>query len=367
MNTTRKIVGMIALVIMFVAVNLSAQTPPTENSGGGGGGSGSSYAVPDKIPLSPSALKAYALTQVKKINVQVWGRTVQGDNYRMADYPFADCDPGHMASIAGSQVLRYSATTDDRLTSFVSYDSGQIELPDPDNSTASTASFTLFHGEKTFMLELQKGGWGVPADAMKIELKLASSIPIVIPGMQNAYITTYDEDGNPTGWFDLRDSSGNYWMDRGVIFLDSNIVSHSGTFTLIMKDGTKHTYDMGTGDRKPTESIRMAGFLVSVLGARTVPTDTTEIVYSDTDEVVTAKFTKDATVRVTFPSDLKRYPEMVRGIDANKLRENPQAKWTEFNPYTQPVEFQVTAGQAIILGFDYPKDMSALNNGGGKG
>jgi len=342
------------MMLTFV-LSISAQTPTQQ----------AVTAIPEKIPLaSEEVLKAYALTMVGRINVQVYGSSVQGNSYQSVDYPYKDADPDRMAYVARSQVLRFDATTDDKLTSYISYNSREIALSD-----GYSTSFALFSGQKEFMLEPQKGGWGVPSDACKVELDYYG-IPFVIPGMTDAYIVTKDENGNQNGFYSFRQGDG-YWMDRGIIFLTKELVSRNGEFNLVMNNGSRIIYDLGTGNRKSTENVSAGGFNPTIKGIRSVPADTFSIDYEDTDQIIRASysFLKEIIVQVTFRAGLKRYPVKVSVISSEALAENPNADWKEFNPYIEPVKFSVKPQGTILIRFDHEKNMQPLNNNesGGKG
>lgn len=315
------------------------------------------YKVPDKVPLaSVKTLKAYALTLVGKIWVQVNGNSVSGNNCVSVDYPHTDADPEKMAQTAGAQTLRFSATTDDQLESSVLYESRTIMLPDPNSHTGfSQSSFGLFFGQKQFKLEPQKGdSWGVPSDAYRVELELGQ-LPWVVPGMRDAYIKTQDTNGNQTGYYDFRQEVGSYWLDRGVIFLTEKLTSRSGELTLVMQDGSKVIYDLASENRKLTVTVEAVGFRPTIKGIRSVPNDTANIGYQVGDEIIRAAYTRDMRSYIFFEK-METYPIRVSVVDTKVLAENPYAKWEEFNPYTEVAEFVAKAGQAVLIRFDYASE-----------
>ncbi|MDO8667807.1 MAG: hypothetical protein Q7K35_01780 [bacterium] len=376
----KKTMSVIALALLAASVMFAQDLPPVsggDNSGGGGSGGGGGSSVPptftgpDKVPLaSPKVLQAYALTLVGTIGVQVYGNSVSGDSYRWVDYPYEDADPDRMASIASSIELKFSATTDDQLTSWVSYNSRMFTLTDPDENEVTTA-FGLFNGGKNFKLEYFKDAWRVPTNAYAVELEVGQ-VPWVVPGMRNAYITTRDEKGNYTGYYDFRQQQGDYWLDRGVIFLTEQLTSRRGDLTTILENGSKVVYDITSGWRKYSPTIKGSGFKPTIKGIRTVPDNTIDIVYRETDEIVRVAYTGDyhgsntfQNVFVEFPGELKRYPAKVFVIDTRLLALNPDAEWLEFNPYVEPVWFRMKVGQAVLIRFEYQIDPEPLDNGGG--
>lgn len=342
----------------------------TESSDSGGATSSTStMAVPESVPLgSPKILKAYALTLVGKISVQVYGDSVSGENYLWVDYPHTDADPDKMAKVANAQKLRFSATTDGKLTSYISYESRSIVLTDPDNvDNQSSTTFTLFWGYKNFKLVKVENSWKVPETAKDIELELISQVPFVIPGMRDVYMITRDSEGNQNGYFNFRDDQGDYWLRRGIIFLNENLTSRNGELNVTMTDGSRATYDLASGDRKPLVPVEVGGFRPSIKNVRSVPENTPQIVYQEGDEIIRTAYTELMWTSIFFPSDLKRYPTKVCMIYTSILAENPNAKWIEFNPYTEPVRFKVQVGQAILIRFEYPEVRPPLWSNGGKG
>lgn len=353
-----------ALALM-AASSLFAQTPPaptptpTPPAGGGGGGGGGSSTAPNEVPLgSPEILKAYALTLVGQISVQVYGQSVSGDYYRFVDYPFIDADPERMAQVAGEIVLHFSATVDDGLTSYVSYNSRTIKLSGPGGETSS--SFNLFYGSRQFKLEYFKDAWQVPKEAYQVELDLGQ-VPWIVSGMRNAYI-----ESDQTGYYNFRQHQGDYWLDRGVIFLAKELTSRRGELTLHMQDGSKVIYDLGTGDRKATATVEAVGFRPTIKGIRSVPDNTTNIVYQDTDEIIRVATIGQSDVQVSFPSGLKRYPVKVYVIDTRYLVAFPDTEWREFNPYIEPVKFSF-GDSAVLIRFEYPPEPQPPLNSGDRG
>lgn len=365
----KKIILTSVMALAFASSVFAQQTPTVSGSGGGSSNPTTTVTsvpvakVPDKVPLaSKASLEAYALTLVEDIRVQVWGRSVSDDNYRSAKYSYTDADPERMAYIASTQVLRFSAAIDDLLTSYVVYGSRAIEFPDPNSSTGfSQTSFPLFWGEKQFKLEAQKGdSWGVPADAYRIELNL-DQVPWVVPGVRDAYIRTMDGT-NQTGFYSLRENNS-YWMNQGIIFLTTNMVSLNGELTLVMQNGSKFIYDLPIGGLKPTATVEAVGFRPTIKGIRTVPDNTTNIVYEVTDEIVRVAYPEETLATVSFPDGLGRYPIKVYIIDTTVLAaDGPSAKWIEFNPYIKAVEFKAAANQAILIRFEYQTEPRPLNN-----
>lgn len=325
------------------------------------------YAVPDKIPLqSEATLKAYALTLVGKIDVQVGGSSVSGNAFVSVDYTNTDADPDKMAAVASSQTLQFSTTTDDKLHGYVNYKSRMITIPGGNFSEKGGASdsqqtFNLFYGGTDFQLEKVNGVWKVPEKAYAVELEF-SHVPFVVTGVSDAYIITKNESGYITGWYSFRQAQGNYWLDRGLIFLTKEQTSHAGEFHLVMKDGTQTVYDLASGDQKPTAAIVAGGFKPMIKGVRTVSNDTTNIVFQSGDEIIRTRYTKVLNSQVSFPPGLDRYPIKVGIVYTRVLAEDPNTDWFEFDPWAGPVQFKIQSGQSILIRFEYPPNSQPLNN-----
>jgi len=382
MNKMKLSVMVLALcassVALFAQTDVETTTQLSSLSMSGTGAGGASIATPvcppgyictstapSKIPLaSPAVLKAYALTLVGKISVQVYGQSVSGTTYKFVDYPYTDADPDRMAYVASAQTLRISAGTNDILTSYVSYDSRDIVLPEPQNpDNQSSTSFSLFWGANQFKLTNVGGVWAVPAEALKIEMKYFG-VPFVIPGMVYAYIVTKDENGKQTGYYSFNNE---YWTDRGVIFLTEDLTGQNGELVAVIKDGSKIVYDLLSGDLQPTVGVEVSGFHPTIEGIRSVPANTTNIVYKATDEIIRTQYSEVLWSTVTFPAGLKRYPTKVYVIYTTILAEDENAEWFEFNPYIEQVQFRIQAGQAILIRFEYPPNPQPLPYQGGKG
>ncbi|MFA6314824.1 MAG: hypothetical protein WC648_00410 [Candidatus Paceibacterota bacterium] len=341
-----------------------------DSSGGSNGGNGQvecppgficTDTVPSAVPLaSPATLKAYALTLVKPISVQVYGMSVSGDNYRSVEYTSADADPAKMAALARSQQLSFKAAVGDQLWSYVSYDSRPIPLMES-NGQLVNYTFNLFSGSKAFKLEPQKGGWGIPETAYKVELDM-SYVPFVVPGMQDAVIVTTDENGNQTGWYSFRESYGNY-VDRGVLLLTEEMTGHRGQLIITMKNGEKISYNLKNEQRQESVSLQFTEVQATIKGVRSVPA-TENIMYVAGDEIIRTSAKEDMWSSITFPPGLDRYPVKVAVIETETLGLNWSAEWLEFNPYVEPVRFLIKASQPILIRFEYETDPEPLNGGG---
>ena len=354
----KKMIAMFTSVLFILSLVVGAFAEEIPSTGS----NEALYSVPETVPLaSVETLKAYALTMVRKVSVQVYGRSVSGKTYSQGEYNSTDADPNMMAKVASSLVLRFSATTDDIITSYVAYETGSIRVRDFESDSGySETAFSLFWGSKEFKLEQGKGGvWQIPNEAYSVEVDFYQ-VPLIIPGMSDANIVTEDAEGNQNGYLNLQNGN-NYWFDRGVLLLTKEMTGRKGKLVITMKDNSRVIYNLLNGEKVPVVEVESFGFKPIVKGVRSVPENTANIVFEDGDSLIRTSYSKDMWSEVTFPSGLERYPIKVSVIYTKVLAENPQAEWMEFNPYTTPVKFRIQVGQAIFIRFDYPSKALPLN------
>ncbi len=316
---------------------------------------------PAQVPImSIRTLKAYALSLVSSINGGIWGNSVTIDHRSFPiAYPHKDADVDHMASVAHSGVVRFSADPTEELQSELSYYA---------TTTVPNWSFQIFWGYTKFHLAQVGDNWQVPQEAYKIDMHMSDWIPFKVPGIRNAYIITEDEFGNDKDYYSFRwDNRLN--LDEELLFIGSKHVSQKGKLYIEISDGSKIIYNLkDEGSRQEQVSPAVDGFQPSIVGVRSLPVNTISITLQEGDELVRVAYTTGFRVNVTFPQGLSRYPISVHVIDANQFANNPFLDWAEFNPF-QPMTFNVAHG-AILIRYEYedqPQPLNDSNSGGSSG
>lgn len=342
MNTILKTV--LALVVALTGMTVKAQTT-----------------TPSAVPMmSVGTLKAYALVNVSSLSGQYYGDSVSSGSWFRIPYPFKDADPDHMASLMAEQVIEWSADPSEQLGSYVSYSSTTI---------VPNSWFEMFSGSENFFLTKVGEEWHVPAAGNRVRLQLGNWIPLRIPGVQDAYIITQNADGYDTDYYNF------HWdnridAERGYIILGRQLVNQRGKLYVRLNDGSKLVYDLRKeGDLIPAVAPEAGGLAPSIDGVRSVPENTSTIVFQDGDELVRAKYSLniEQKVFVAFPPGLSRYPVAVYVVDANAFAANPFMDWSRFI-VGKEIIIGVKSG-SLLFRFEYDEPAPSLpeyqNNGGG--
>lgn len=319
--------------------------------------------TPATVPMmSVGTLKAYALANVSSLSGQYYGDSVSSGSWLRIPYPHKDADPDHMASLLSEQVIEWSADPSELLGSYVSYGSTSI---------VPNSWFEMFSGSANFFLTKVGEEWHVPAAGNQVRLQLGNWIPLRIQGVQDAYIVTQNADGYDTDYYNFR-WDNRIDTERGYIILGRQLVNQRGKLYVSLNDGSKLVYDLRKeGDLIPAVAPEAGGLTPSIDGVRTVPENTTTIVFQDGDELVRAKYSLpiEQKVFVAFPPGLSRYPVAVYVVDADAFTANPFMDWAQFVVWKDII---VGAKRgSLLFRFEYDEPAPSLpeyqNNGGGGG
>lgn len=331
-------------------------------------GGGSSAPVPDYIPLvSEATLKAYALTLVNQIQGNLWSPSMSGTTYFSVAYTNHDADPNKMAQLASSQTMSVTFDQAERASAGLNYYAAM------NYSGYGSMWHQLFYCYTNFFFENVGGVWKVPAAAYTNVLQMGDYIPFPMgKAISYAYMELENENGDQIGSYEFRQNEGRINADIGLLYLGKEQTAQTGKLYVNFRDGTKAIYDLRGGNQRPTVTSTVHGLIATIDGVRSLPDNTTNVVFKVGDEIVRGKYTTVSVVSVTFPPGHTKYPIGVYVVDAAAFAADPTMAWEFWNPFQAEVRFSTQANQTVLIRFEYAPSPDKLENynyygGGGKG
>lgn len=345
-----KVIALLIVALFLNSVVVTAQTPSQP----------ALTPPPAKLPTASKAeIQAFSEGLVNKLYLSNWSPSASGKTSEEIDYTAGDIDTASMTAKVRGIKLDYRTDPTKPIEADVTYG---WRTADQKNQ------FTLFVGHVQFSLVKNPltGLWEVPSTAYQIPIESLNWVPVSFFAIQSAQAVTTDGKGNIISYYDFG-AAGRVDQNNGFLILGSEFAGRPNTSIYVTRsNGDKLIYG-ADGSLQPVVPVVATGFTSNIVGDRSLPDNTSNIVFQPGDKLVRIKFTNTVTGTITFPASMSsnQMPSAVYYIDAAAYWANLEMKWTEIS-LRPPSSWVGTAGKLMIFRFDYP-NVDPLPTPPGKG
>ncbi len=315
---------------------------------------------PAKLPTGSKAeMQLFAEGLVNKLYLSNWSGSASGKTSDEVDYTAGDIDTASMTAKVRAIKLDYRVDPTKPIDADITYG---WRTPDMRNQ------FTLFvgHAQFTLVKNVLTGLWEVPVAALQIPIESLNWVPVQFFAIQGAQAVTTDNKGNVVSVYDF--NSGNRVdQNNGFLILGSEFAGRPNTTIYVTRSNGDRLVYGGDGSLQPVVPVTATGFTPNITGERSLPDNTSNLVFQPGDKLVRIKFTNMVTGTLTFPAGMpaSQMPTAVYYVDAAAYWANPEMKWTEIS-LRSPSSWVGTTGKLMVFRFDYPNtDPMPTNPGRG--